>query len=106
MVAIFTISSRMTVGQKGFDRVGWISVAENALDGTRKYPLRLTLDGAFESSPGPLLTGGTMDKYFEYLDEVFDEHPNFFDGMCALCKEFCLSTDEAIDIMTEYDRRD
>ena len=47
-----------------------------------------------------------MDEYFEYLDSVFEEHPNFFMGVVALCKEYELSTDEAIDVMIEYDRRD
>ena len=47
-----------------------------------------------------------MDEYFEYLDSVFEEHPNFFDGVVALCNEYELSTDESINVMIEYDRRE
>ena len=47
-----------------------------------------------------------MEKYFEYLDEVFDDEPNLFDGAVTLCKEFSLSFDEAAGIMIDYYRRD
>lgn len=42
------------------------------------------------------------EEYFEYLDEVFEEEPNFFDAMLALCFQYGLSTDEAIDAVNEW----
>ncbi len=38
------------------------------------------------------------DEYFEYLDEVFGDELCLFDNMLALCFQYGLSTDEAIEI--------
>ena len=40
-----------------------------------------------------------MDEYFEYLDSVFTDEPNWFLAALKLCEKFGLSFDEAVDII-------
>ena len=45
-----------------------------------------------------------MEEYFEYLDEIYDDEPNWFVGALKLCEKFGIPFNEAVDVIVRHYR--